>query len=109
MSPFTKVDRRRAGSRSLCLLLFLYFASPVQAQGKLTAVVLPGESKQAAARLQAADRLAADGKWADALDEYQRLLEQAGDALVPEDAAEPRHFIQARWLCHQRLTALPPA
>src|SRR5262249_43032330 len=49
---------------------------------------------------------AAGQQWAEAIDEYQRILTEAGDDLVPLD---PRHSLRARQLCHLRLAALPPA
>jgi outer membrane protein assembly factor BamB len=67
--------------------------------------VLPGEVAATARRLIAADKLAAQKQWNDTLDEYQRIISDAGDDLVP---LTPRHLVQARWLCHQRLAALSP-
>ena len=55
---------------------------------------------------KSAGKLAAEAKWPETVDEYQRLLDEAGDDLVP---LNPHHSIQARWLCHLRLAALPPA
>jgi outer membrane protein assembly factor BamB len=65
---------------------------------------LPGEVASTARRLAAADKLAAQKHWPDAIEEYHRILTEAGDDLVP---LTPRHLLQARWLCHLRLAALP--
>jgi outer membrane protein assembly factor BamB len=82
-------------------------AQPVPAeQEALSRVGLPGESQRTARRLIAADKLVAEQKWAEAVDEYQRILIEVGDDLVPLNA---RHSLQARWLCHLRLAALPAA
>ncbi len=71
----------------------------------LPRIGLPGEEPRTARRLADADKLAAQQQWAEALDEYQRILTEAGDDLVPLD---PRRSVQARYLCHLRLAALPP-
>jgi outer membrane protein assembly factor BamB len=65
---------------------------------------LPGEVPNTARRIAAADKLAAQKQWAEAIEEYQRILSEAGDDLV---ALSPRHAIQARWVCHCRIAALP--
>jgi cellulose synthase operon protein C len=77
--------------------------------------VLSGESAATAQRLRTARKLAAEQQFAAAIDEYQALLAEAGDRLVPlavladgNDKALARlHCLQARWLCHLDLTALP--
>jgi len=73
---------------------------------ELSRIGLVGEVPRTARRLAAADELAAQEKWADAVDEYQRILTEAGDDLITLDA---RHSLQARRVCHLRLAALPPA
>src|SRR5262245_34610021 len=65
----------------------------------------PGESAATARRLDAADQLAADKQYAAAAQEYARILEEAGDDLVP---VGDRLSVAARRLCHLRLAALPP-
>src|SRR5438270_11075507 len=50
--------------------------------------VLPGEVANTARRIDAADKLAAQKQWSEAIDEYQRILSEAGDDLVP---VSPRH------------------
>lgn len=76
--------------------------------------LFPGEVRDTVGRLEAADRLAARQSWAGALDEYQRLLQEGGDDLVPEStpadrAVSTRRSVQLRRLCHLRIAALPPA
>jgi outer membrane protein assembly factor BamB len=71
------------------------------------AIVFPGEVEFTARRLAAADKLAADKRWAEAIEEYQRLLHDVGEDLVPLDLVEKRQSIQARRLCHLRLASLP--
>jgi outer membrane protein assembly factor BamB len=113
-------------------------------------VALPTENRQAAQRLEAADRLAdpdwtpdaaalivgisagipegnclsaagssalqrsAQENWPSALEEYQRLIYESGDDLVPVRAASPweaafARSISVRRLCHQRIAAAPPS
>src|SRR5262245_1269158 len=77
-------------------------------------VQLPGVIRELAARVAAADRLAADQHWQERRDGYSGILRENGDDLVPVDAggaplAGAQRFVQARWLVHQRVTRLPPA
>jgi outer membrane protein assembly factor BamB len=92
--------------RSLSAVLLLLAALAIaRGEDRASLAVLPGEVAATARRLVAADKLAAQKQWNDAIDEYQRILSESGDDLVP---LTPRHLVQARWLCHQRLAALPP-
>src|SRR5437868_1743908 len=77
-----------------------------RADEALTRVTFPGESSATSRRLADADKLASEGKWAVAVAEYQRLLDEAGDELV---AVTPSRSVQARFLCQQRFVALPAA
>jgi outer membrane protein assembly factor BamB len=76
------------------------------AEEELSRTSLAGETARTTRRLAAADELAAREKWAEAVDEYLRILGEAGDDLVSLDA---HHSLQARRVCHLRLAALPPA
>jgi outer membrane protein assembly factor BamB/tetratricopeptide (TPR) repeat protein len=76
------------------------------ADEELSRIGLGGESLRTTRRVAAADELAAHEKWAEAIDEYNRVLAEAGDELVSLD---PRHALQARRICHLRLAALPAA
>jgi len=95
--------------------VFLLTASPAHAQDsldRLKKVILPGEVRQAAGRLAGVADLVRRSRWAEALDEYQRLISEVGDDLVPEtsDAVSgSQRSIQLRRLCHLRIAALPPA
>ena len=64
-----------------------------------------GESNQLGTRFRNAEARAAQGQWAEAIEEYQRILVEVGDELAPVDK---RHVVQARWLAQSRLSALPP-
>src|SRR5262245_29865319 len=90
----------------LLLSAALLLAQPAAEEELLSHITLAGESARTARRIAAADNLVAEKKWADAVDEYQRILHEAGDDLVP---LNNRHSLQARYLCHLRLAALPPA
>jgi outer membrane protein assembly factor BamB len=74
-------------------------------------VQIAGVVRELAARLSAADHLAADNHWQDAIDEYLDLLREHGDDLVPVAAgplSSGQRFVQARWLVHQRIAASGP-
>ena len=47
------------------------------------------------------------GKWSEAIVEYQRILEEAGDELVALDPQKPQLCVQARRVCHSAIAALP--
>jgi hypothetical protein len=99
--------RIHIGCILMALTAVLAPARPGLAAGEdLSRIGLAGEVPRTARRLAAADELAAQEKWADAIDEYQRILTEAGDDLVSLDT---RHSLQARRVCHLRLAALPPA
>jgi outer membrane protein assembly factor BamB/tetratricopeptide (TPR) repeat protein len=70
----------------------------------LARTTISGESQRTAWQFNDAEHLVEQGKWAEAVDLYQRILKEAGDALVPLDA---RHRLCARRLCHLQLAALP--
>src|SRR5262245_28522821 len=76
--------------------------------------ILLGEMREASHRLQAADQLAAQKQWMEALDEYQRLVEDFPDDLAAESTPgeavlSPRRVVQVRRLVQLRLTRLPSA
>src|SRR6266404_227637 len=97
----------RIGCVLMALTTVLATVRPARAAGEeLSRIALAGEVPRTARRLAAADELAAQEKWADAVDEYHRILTEAGDDLIALDA---RHSLQARRVCHLRLAALPPA
>src|SRR6516165_2754052 len=50
-------------------------------------------------------------QWAEAMEEYQRLIDEEGDNLVPVGAetGPTRRSVQLRRLCHVRMAAAPPS
>jgi outer membrane protein assembly factor BamB len=71
---------------------------------------LSGESVRAATHLAEAQKKAEQGEWADAIDGYQRSVDEFGDDLVPiAEARGPRRFASVRLLVTQRLAAMPAA
>lgn len=86
----------------LCLATAAWF--PALGDEPPSRAIFPGESASTARRLTAADRLLAEGRTAEAAEEFVRLLDEAGSDLVP---VTERHSLRARWLIHQRLAALP--
>jgi outer membrane protein assembly factor BamB len=93
-----------------CILIvtavLVFFRVSRAADEDLARIALEGEAARTARRLTAADELAAQQKWSEAVDEYYRILTEAGDDLVPLNS---RQSLQARRLCHLRLAALPAA
>jgi outer membrane protein assembly factor BamB/tetratricopeptide (TPR) repeat protein len=85
--------------------LLLAFVSVDAANGdeRISRASLPGEVAATARRLAAADKLAAQQRWKEAIEEYQRILSEAGDDLV---AVSARQAVAARWLCHCRIASL---
>jgi outer membrane protein assembly factor BamB/tetratricopeptide (TPR) repeat protein len=82
-------------------------------QNPLTGTTFPKESQPTLVRLVTADKLAAGNRWAEALDDYRRILEDSGRVLVAVDARNnvladpadktPSRFVQARRLIQLRL------
>jgi outer membrane protein assembly factor BamB/tetratricopeptide (TPR) repeat protein len=66
--------------------------------------VVPGEVPATARRFEAARKLAGERKWDAAADEFRKIIEEAGDDLVP---LGPYQLIQARWLCHKQVASAP--
>jgi outer membrane protein assembly factor BamB len=87
------------------VLLLVLAAGPLSGAESAPRTSQPGESAATARRLEAADQLAADKQYTAAAQEYARILEEAGDDLVP---VGDRLSVAARHLCHLRLAALPP-
>jgi outer membrane protein assembly factor BamB len=68
-----------------------------------------GEEKRINEEIQAADKLAQQRRWDDAVRRYMQILSEAGDQLVWLGAADRRRSVPARWLVHQKLAAIDPA
>src|SRR5579885_2210852 len=86
-------------SRTLAVL-FTAWATTALAQQ-------PGDSEQTYKRLGEAERKLLDGKAAEALDDLQHVLDEAGDDLVQADK-DKAHFRPARWVAQVVLAKLPP-
>lgn len=81
-------------------------------------VVLPGEAEGARAsrQLAEADQLLRNKQWAEGIEEYQRIIDEAGNELVPlfpqldKDNVDrdKQVLVQVRYKCHERLAGLPP-
>ena len=65
-----------------------------------------GQSAANTRRLAALQKLAASGQVPEAVAEYIRLLEDAGNEMAPLDT---KHCIQLRWLAHRALLSLRPS
>src|SRR5262249_18270705 len=65
----------------------------------------PAENANAA-RIADGVEKARDGKLLDAVEQFQRVLDTAGDELVPVDR---HHHAPARWVVHSHISRLPPA
>ncbi|MBL8799632.1 MAG: PQQ-binding-like beta-propeller repeat protein, partial [Planctomycetia bacterium] len=91
------------------LTLGLDSAKPQAARDAIPQAKLVGESQRTASRLASAQRKLEEKQWAEAIEELQAVLDEAGDDLVPLDGAQPRHCLAARRLCQLFFAALPPA
>ncbi len=120
----------RYASRTVLALAALAWLTSqgVVAQGpnRVAARVYPDTSFAAEALLRNADNHARGGQYAEAIEIYQRVIQQFGDKVVevvtspaPADAAKPvlpgsvgpddsKLFVDARLDCQRRISALPP-
>lgn len=94
-------------TRAVAYLVVLLTTSLAFGQPVGDPVALRGQSDQTAKRLQETQRKLLDGKAAEALEQLQRVLDEAGDDLVPTDAARTQ-FRPARQIVQRMLTQLPP-
>ena len=85
------------------LVVLLLGAVSVRAQPAEPAL-LRGESPQTRKRLAEAEQKVLGGKAADAVEELQRILDEAADDLISLDG---KHHRPARWVAHQILAKLP--
>src|SRR5581483_816256 len=85
------------------VLLLLVAGLPARAQAPEPAN-LRGDSSQTRKRLAEAEQKLLAGKPADAIDDLQRVLDEAGDDLITVDGKQYR---PARWVAHQILAKLP--
>ncbi|OAI46433.1 hypothetical protein AYO44_11425 [Planctomycetaceae bacterium SCGC AG-212-F19] len=70
---------------------------------------LVGFSPRTAVRMATAQGKVAQQQWADAIAEYQSILDEAGDDWMPADPKDPDHCVALRQLVQMRLAALPAA
>ncbi|MBY0526093.1 MAG: PQQ-binding-like beta-propeller repeat protein [Gemmataceae bacterium] len=70
---------------------------------------LLGEAASTGRRLTEAASRVQKKQWADAIEEYQRILDECGDDLVALDPQKPNHCVQARRLCHIAIAGMPEA
>lgn len=117
----TKSRSDRAPNRLLFLiataLLPFLTPCPARAQGpnRTATKFYPDFSDTADALLRNASSHARDGQWAEAIDIYQRVIQQYGDKvakLPKDDAASDRTgesvlFVDLRHFCQRRLAMLP--
>src|SRR6516165_11555637 len=103
-----------------CLVFALFLAMTssawAQATNKTATKFYPDFSDTADALLRNAASHSGDGQWAEAVEIYQRVVQQFGDkvAKLPKDdpAGDPSGdsvlFVDLRQFCQRRLAALPP-
>lgn len=103
--PWT--DPMTSPSRAATLAALMLVAATVQGQPPPPAepAALRGESPQTRKRLAEAEQKLLGGKPAEAVDDLQRILDEAGDDLISVDGKRHR---PARWVAHQILAKLPP-
>jgi len=68
-------------------------------------VTVLGEAPRTARLIAEADRLAAQRRWPEAVNEYLNLLRESAGDLV---RVSPNHLLAARRVCELRLASLPP-
>lgn len=86
--------------------------SPAMADDPLAVVTLPRENKVLDGRLKYARKLAADGKWSQAIEIYDKILRDVGDNLIPvsaplEEILGTSRSLQVRRQCHLDIAAFP--
>ncbi|MHC5541881.1 tetratricopeptide repeat protein, partial [Singulisphaera rosea] len=109
--------RARAGLVSLAILLnFGGTLASAQGPNRTATKFYPDFSDTADTLLRNATSHVRDGQWAEAVEIYQRVIQQYGDKvarLPKDDAAEDRTgdsllFVDLRQFCQRRIAALPP-
>ncbi|QDU22438.1 outer membrane protein assembly factor BamB family protein [Urbifossiella limnaea] len=90
--------------RRAAVAVLLLAATAARGQQPLEPAVLRGDSPQTRKRLAEAEAKLLAGKAADAADDLQRVLDEAGDDLVGLDG---KHFRPARLVAHGLLARLP--
>ena len=85
------------------LLLLCLLAAP--RDGATQPRERPGDNPTANQLAEALDKIDA-GKWLEAIEQLQRVMDTAGDELAP---ADQRRQLPARWVAQGHLSRLPPA
>lgn len=91
-------------TRSLGLWMVALVCAPAGAADAPESAHIRGESTTSRKRLVEAEQKILAGKTADAIDELQRILDDAGDTLV---AVDGKRYQPARQFVHQFLAKLP--
>jgi len=99
-----------------CALMLAPALSSAQAPGRTGSKFYPDFSDTADALLRNAAGHARDGQWAEAVEIYQRVIQQFGDkvARLPKDdpsgdkTGDSVLYVDLRQFCQSRLAALPP-
>jgi outer membrane protein assembly factor BamB len=102
----------RFGLQLVGLLLLLGTCSLLVAQpGKdaVPPVKLAGNSPRTAGRLATPQGHVAAQRWSEAIAEFQAILDEAGDDVMPADPRNSDHCISVRRLCQMHLAAMPAA
>jgi len=86
------------------VLVLLAAGAPAPGQQPPEPANLRGDSAQTRKRVAEAEQKLLAGKTADATDDLQRVLDEAGDDLITVDSKQYR---PARWVAHQILAKLP--
>ncbi len=94
-------------ARRILALLCWLLALPAWGQPDLNrpSGAFPGEAKRVRDDLDAADRLVAEGRFADGIRRYEQLITDTGDSLV---SVTDDWLLPIRWVSHQRISKLPP-
>jgi len=92
-------------ARLVCSSLLILVPTRLLAD-ELGDIVVPGQIRGSAVRLQEARQRLQDGKLAEAIALLQRLVESGGNDLVE---VEPGHSLQTRWVAQTMLAKLAPA
>src|SRR5262249_55281886 len=98
--------------RLVGLLLLILGLGPLRAQPAkdvIPAAKLVGNSPRTAGRFATAQAHVAQQKWTEAIAEYQGILDESGDDVMPADAKNPDHCVGVRRLCQIQFAAMPAA
>ncbi|MGP0062353.1 MAG: PQQ-binding-like beta-propeller repeat protein [Isosphaeraceae bacterium] len=100
----------------LGVVLFAGVSLHAQQLGRSGARFVPDSSEEAERKFRTAATHARDQQWSEAIDIYQRVIDQYGDKVVKRPKDEPGGdpsgdfplYVSARRFCHQCIAHLPP-